>query len=319
MKLNLKGAVLLAGLIALPVIAEEHQTTPRPSGPPDKEKVSYALGMNLAMQRKRTDADVDINAFTQGLQDTLDGKPTQLTESEMPEILNQARTDRLDEKSSTHKEKVAYALGMRMAGQLRRVTADVDSKIIIQGMKDVLEGKPTKIKESEVEPLFEQAKAFGALKQSEKNKADGETFLAKNAKADGIKILPDGLQYRILQEGTGEKLTTNDLTIVKYRGNFVDGKEFDRSEHFLTKSDGGIKGWQDALQRMRVGSKWVIFVPSELGFGHDGEPGHDIGPDAALVYELEVVSIPKEGDPLIGTGSLGHGLDGEYTARNSGK
>ncbi|PWT79783.1 MAG: peptidylprolyl isomerase [Acidobacteria bacterium] len=319
MKLNLKFAVLLAGLMVFPVIAEEHKTAARPSTPPDKEKVSYALGMNLAIQRKRTDADVDINAFTQGLQDTLDGKPTQLRESELPEILNQARTDRLDEKGSAHKEKVAYALGMRMAGQLKRVTADVDSKIIIQGMKDMLEGKPTKIKESEVEPLFEQAKAYGALKQSEKNKADGEAFLAKNAKADGIKTLPDGLQYRIVHEGTGEKPTTNDLIIVKYRGNFVDGKEFDRSEHFLTKSDGGIKGWQDALQQMRVGSKWVIFIPSELGFGHEGEPGHDIGPDAALIYELEVVSIPKEGDPLIGTGSLGHGLDGEYTARNSGK
>jgi FKBP-type peptidyl-prolyl cis-trans isomerase len=319
MKLNLKFALLLVGLMALPVFAEEHQTTARPSGPPDKEKVSYALGMNLALQRKRTDADVDITAFTQGLQDTLDGKPTQLSESEVPEILNQARSDRLDEKANAHKEKIAYALGMRMAGQLKRVTADVDSKIIIQGMKDMLEGKPTRLKESEVEPLFEQAKAYGALKQSEKNKVDGEAFLSKNAKADGIKVLPDGLQYRVVQEGVGETPTTNDLLIVKYRGNFVDGKQFDRSEHFLTKSDGGMKGWQDALQRMRVGSKWVIFVPSELAFGHEGEPAHDIGPDAALIYELELVSIPKEGDPLIGTGSLGHGLDGEYTARNSAK
>src|SRR6267142_6537218 len=217
MKLNFPCILLLGGLIAFPVIAEEHQATPRPSGPPDKEKVSYALGMNLALQRKRTDADVDINAFTQGLQDTLDGKPTQFTESEVPEILNQARVNRLDEKADAHNEKVAYALGMRMAGQLKRVTADVDSKIIIQGMKDVLEGKPTKIRQSEVEPLFEQAKAYGALKQSEKNKADGEAFLAKNAKADGIKTLPDGLQYRILQEGVGEKLITNDLIIVKYR------------------------------------------------------------------------------------------------------
>jgi FKBP-type peptidyl-prolyl cis-trans isomerase FklB len=225
----------------------------------------------------------------------------------------------LDDKGNAHKEKVAYALGMRMAGQLKRVTADVDSKVIIQGMKDVLEGKPTRLKESEVEPLFEQAKASGALKQSEKNKADGEAFLAKNAMAEGIKVLPGGLQYRIVHEGTGEKPATNDLIVVKYRGNFVDGKEFDRSEHFLTRSDGGMKGWQDALQRMRVSSKWVIFVPSQLGFGHEGEPGHDIGPDATLIYELELVSIARPGDPLIGTGSLGHGLDGEYTARNSGK
>lgn len=303
--------------MAFPTLADENHATAIPSGPPDKEKVSYALGMNLAMQRKRTDADVDINAFTQGLQDVLDEKPTQLSESQVPELLNQARVNRLDDKADSQKQKVVYALGMRMVGQLKRVTADVDSKIIVQGMKDVLDGKPTKIQESEVEPLFEQAKAYGALKQSEKNKADGESFLAKNAKADGIKTIPDGLQYRIVQEGNGEQPTTNDLIIVKYRGNFVDGKEFDRSEHFLTKTDGGMKGWQDALQRMRVGSKWVIFVPSELGFGHEGEPGHQIGPDATLIYELELVSIAKPGDPLIGTGSLGHGLDGEYTARNS--
>jgi FKBP-type peptidyl-prolyl cis-trans isomerase FklB len=319
MKLKLKWTLVLAGLMAMPVIGEEHQTNTRPSGPPDKEKVSYALGMNLAMQRKRTDSDVDINAFTQGLQDTLDGKPTQLSESEVPEILNQARADQADQTASARKEKIAYALGMRMAGQLKRVTADVDSKTIIQGMKDVLEGKPTKIKESEVEPLFEQAKANGALKQSERNKVDGEAFLTKNAKAEGVKVLPDGLQYRIVQEGAGEKPATNDLIVVKYRGNFVDGKEFDRSEHFLTKSDGGMKGWQEALQRMRVGSKWVVFIPSELGFGHEGEPGHYIGPDATLIYELELVSIARPGDPLIGTGSLGHGLDGEYTARNAGK
>jgi FKBP-type peptidyl-prolyl cis-trans isomerase FkpA len=316
MKLNIKFVMLLAGLITVPAFAEEAQPDKKPLAAPDKEKVSYALGMNLAFQRKRTDADIDINSFTEAIQDVLDGKPTRVKESEMPELLNQARVNRLGDQADKEKDKVSYALGMRMAGQLKRVNADVDSKILAQGLRDVLEGKPTKVQESEMEPLFDQAKAYGALKQSEKNKADGETFLSKNAKADGIKILSDGLQYRVVKEGTGDKPTTNDLIIVKYRGNFVDGKEFDRSEHFLTKTDGGMKGWQDALQQMRVGSLWVIFVPSELAFGHEGEPGHQIGPDATLIYELELVSIAKPGDPLIGTGSLGHGLDGEYTARN---
>jgi FKBP-type peptidyl-prolyl cis-trans isomerase len=319
MKSKLHCALLLSGLMALPSIAQEHQSNPTPPSPPDKEKVSYALGMNLAMQRKRTDADIDINAFTHGLQDVLNGKSTQVSESEMPELLNQARVNRLDDKADTQKEKVGYALGMRLGGQLKRVNADVDSKIIAQGLQDVLSGKPTKVKESEMEPLFEQAKAYGATRQSEKNKIDGEAFLTKNAKVAGINTLADGLQYRIVQDGTGERPTTNDLIIVKYRGNFVDGKEFDRNEHFLTRSDGGMMGWRDALQRMKVGSKWVIFVPSELGFGHEGEPAHQIGPDATLIYELELVSIARPGDPLIGTGSLGHGLDGEYTARNSGK
>ncbi len=317
MKLILQ--LLLLGSMAFPAIADEQPRQTGPSAPPDKEKVSYALGMNLGMQRKRTDADVDINAFTQGLQDVLDGKPAQISESELPELLNEARANRLDGKADPQKFKVGYALGMRMAGQLKRVNADVDSKIIAQGLQDVLEGKPTKVKESEMEPLFERAKAYGAIRASEKNRADGEAFLAKNAKAPDLKILPDGLQYRVVQEGTGEKPTTNDLIIVKYRGNFVDGKEFDRGEHFLTRTDGGMVAWQDALQRMRVGSKWVIFVPSELGFGHEGEPAKQIGPDATLIYELELVSIARPGDPLIGTGTVGHGLDGEYTARNVGK
>jgi FKBP-type peptidyl-prolyl cis-trans isomerase FklB len=317
MKLNSITISLFLGLMFLPAVAEE-PADKKTLTPPDKEKVSYALGMNLAFQRKRTDADIDINAFVAAIQDVLDGKPTRVKESEVPELLNQARVNRLGGQADQRKDQVSYALGMRMAGQLKRVNADVDSKILAQGLRDVLDGKPTKVQESEMEPLFEQAKAYGALKQSEKNKADGEAFLTKNAKADGVKTLPDGLQYRIVQEGTGEKPATNDLIIIKYRGNFVDGKEFDRSEHFLTKTDGGMKGWQDALQRMNVGSKWVIFVPSELGFGHEGEPGHQIGPDAALIYELELVSIAKPGDPLIGAGSLGHGLDGEYTAR-SGK
>lgn len=319
MKLILPTALFLVGSITLPLIADEQQSHTRSSVPPDKQKVSYALGMNLGMQRKRTDADVDINAFTQGLEDVLDGKPTQVSDSELPDLLNEARVNRLEGKADAQKYKVGYALGMRMGGQLKKVNADVDSKIIAQGLQDVLEGKPAKVKESEIEPLFEQAKAYGAIRQSEKNKADGEAFLAKNAKTADIKILPDGLQYRVVQEGAGEKPTTNDLVIVKYRGNFVEGKEFDRSEHFLTRSDGGMIGWQDTLQRMKVGSKWVIFVPSELGFGHEGEPAHQIGPDATLIYELELVSIAKPGDPLIGTGSLGHGLDGEYTARNPGK
>src|SRR5262249_15652559 len=155
------------------------------------------------------------------------------------------------------------------------------------------------------------AKAYGAVQQSEKNKREGQAFLATNSKASGVNTLADGLQYQVIEKGTPMLATTNDLIIVKYRGKFVDGKEFDRNDHFLTRSDGGMKGWQDALQRMNVGSKWRIFVPSELAFGHEGEPARNIGPDATLIYDLELVSIAKPGDPLIGTGSVGHGLDGE--------
>jgi FKBP-type peptidyl-prolyl cis-trans isomerase FklB len=155
-----------------------------------------------------------------------------------------------------------------------------------------------------------QAEAYTFAQQSKKNREAGEAFLAKNAKAPGVKVLPDGLQYRIIQEGKGEISTTNDLLIVKYRAKFINGTIFDRKDVFLTRSNGGIQGLQEALQRMKVGSKWEVVIPANLAFGNEGEPALQVGPDATLIYELELVSIAQPGDPLIGTGALGHGLEG---------
>src|SRR5205823_3657714 len=101
---------------------------------------------------------------------------------------------------------------------------------------------------TESSPPTEKEKA-----DANKNKAEGEAFLAKNAKAQGITVLPDGLQYRVMQPGTGQTPTTNDLVFIKYRGRRIDGTEFGHHNRFLTRMDGGIKGWQDALQRMKVG------------------------------------------------------------------
>jgi FKBP-type peptidyl-prolyl cis-trans isomerase FklB len=148
-----------------------------------------------------------------------------------------------------------------------------------------------------------------ANKQFQKNKADGEAFLAKNAKSEGISVLPDGLQYRVIQAGTGATPTTNDLVFIKYRGRRIDGTEFGHHSRFLTRIDAGLKGWQDALQRMRVGSKLEIFVPPALAFGEEGEPYLHIEPDSTLIYELELTSIAPP-NPEFGRG-LGHAFDGE--------
>ena len=154
-------------------------------------------------------------------------------------------------------------------------------------------------------------------KPPSKNKIEGETFLAQNAKTQGITVLPDGLQYRVIQTGTGETPKTNDLVFVKYRGKRIDGTEFDHHNRFLTRVDGGIKGWQDALQRMRVGSKLEIFVPPALAFGDEGEPYHHIEPDSTLIYELELALIAPP-NPELGRG-LGHAFDGDVASPSPGK
>jgi FKBP-type peptidyl-prolyl cis-trans isomerase len=158
----------------------------------------------------------------------------------------------------------------------------------------------------------------GAANLSQKNKAEGEAFLAKNAKADGITVLPDGLQYRVIQPGSGKFPTTNDLVFIKYRGRRIDGTEFGHHNRFLTRMDGGIKGWQEALQRMRVGSKAEIFVPPTLAFGDEGEPYFHIEPGSTLIYEIELTSIAPL-NPEFNTRGLGHAADEDPQPANANK
>lgn len=172
-------------------------------------------------------------------------------------------------------------------------------------------------KPSAESPALTNKEESGANKQAQKNKITGEAFLAKNAKAEGIKVLPDGLQYRVIQEGTGVAPSTNDLVFVKYRGRRLDGTEFGRHDRFLTRVDGGIQGWQDALKRMRVGSKLEIFVPAALAFGDEGDEYLHIEPGAAVVYDLELVSIAPP-NPEFGRG-LGHAFDPDSSPTHENK
>jgi FKBP-type peptidyl-prolyl cis-trans isomerase FklB len=157
-----------------------------------------------------------------------------------------------------------------------------------------------------------------APKPSPKNKAEGEAFLSKNAKAEGITLLPDGLQYRVIQPGTGPAPKTNDLVFIKFRGRRIDGTEFGHHNRFLTRLDGGIKGWQDVLPRMRVGSKFEIFVPPTLAFGDEGEPFYHIEPTSTLIYEIELTSIAPP-NPEFNTRGLGHAADENSEPAKPGK
>jgi FKBP-type peptidyl-prolyl cis-trans isomerase len=308
MKLESHTVFAIILLTVFSAIAREPSPEPKTPEAPDKEKVSYALGMRTALDAKQGGGDIYATVFAQALKDVLAGNPSRMDETEMSRLLNKGRSDGLARQAAYDPEKVSYALGMRLGMQLKRVGAEVDADTISRALKDVAGGKPTLIQESEIAPLFQQAAAYNFAKLASANKAAADPFLAHNAAEPGIIVLPDGLQYRVLKTGAGEIPSTNDMLFVKYRGTFIDGKEFDRHDRFLTRSDGGIKGWQDALQRMKVGSKWQIFVPAELAFGHEGESHHHIGPDTALVYELELLSIATGNDLQMSSG-VGHGLD----------
>ena len=132
-----------------------------------------------------------------------------------------------------------------------------------------------------------------AAEKAPENRKRGEAFLAANAKRQGIVTLPSGLQYEIVQEGTGLKPTTADTVVCHYRGTFIDGKEFDssykRGEPAEFPVTGVIKGWTEALQLMKVGAKWKLYIPSDLAYGRSGRGG--IGPNETLLFEIELVGI----------------------------
>ena len=136
-----------------------------------------------------------------------------------------------------------------------------------------------------------------AKQQGEKNKKEGEIFLETNKKKEGVQTLPSGLQYKVLKAGAGKKPTATDTVTVHYRGTLIDGKEFDssyrRGKPATFPVNGVIPGWTEALQLMEEGAKWELFIPSNLAYG-ERSAGGDIGPNATLIFEVELISIEQK-------------------------
>jgi len=205
---------------------------------------------------------------------------------------------------TTQKDKISYAIGMNIGTNLHRQSVEVDPKVLQQGLEDALAGGKTLLSEDEARATLAQFQNEMRQKQQEKmqqagaaNKKEGEEFLAANKAKDGVVTLPSGLQYKVETTGTGPKPTASDSVVCNYRGTLIDGKEFDssykRGQPATFPVAGVIKGWTEALQLMPVGSKWQLFVPSELAYGERGS-GPDIGPNATLIFEVELLSIQSK-------------------------
>lgn len=208
------------------------------------------------------------------------------------------------------KDKVSYSIGSNIGKNLKRQSVEVNPDVLLQGIKDVLSGGKTLMTEQEVnETMMNFQKDIMAKQQArmkelaEKNKKEGEAFLVENKKKEGVVALPSGLQYKVIKEGEGKTPTADDMVTVHYRGTLIDGKEFDssytRGQPAPFPVKGVIPGFSEALQLMKVGSKWQLFIPSNLAYG-ERAPGDDIGPNATLIFDIELLSI-KEGTGKEGT------------------
>ena len=207
----------------------------------------------------------------------------------------------------TQKDKLSYALGMNLGSNLHKEKVEVDPAIVLRGLKDALAAGKMLLTEDEARATLTQLQTEVRSKQQEKmkvagelNKKEGVEFPAANKSKEGVVILPSGLQYKILTEGTGPKPTASDTVVCNYRGTLISGAEFDssykRGQPASFPVNGVIKGWTEALQLMPVGSKWQLFVPAELGYGDRGA-GADIGPGATLIFEVELLSIQGKDKP----------------------
>ena len=206
---------------------------------------------------------------------------------------------------TTRKDKFSYALGMNIGNGykqgLEKQSVEFDANLVAQGVKDALSGAKTRLTEDEAKAVLTEVQTeINKQRQekmkeaSDKNKAEGEAFLTANKSKEGVVTLPSGLQYKILTAGIGPKPTASDQVVCNYRGTLIDGTEFDSSYKRGKPATFGvgqvIKGWTEALQLMPVGSKWQLFVPSDLAYAERGA-GAQIGPNATLIFEVELISI----------------------------
>lgn len=201
----------------------------------------------------------------------------------------------------TQKDKTSYAIGLSVGKSLQKDSIDADPKIVLQGLQDALSGNKALLTDDEIRATMMALQQEVHQKQEEKqqalmetNKKEGEAFLAANSKKEGVVTLPSGLQYKILQQGTGAKPTASDTVVCNYKGTLLDNTEFDssykRGQPASFPVSQVIKGWTEALQLMPVGSKWQLFIPSDLAYGERGQ-GTTIAPNATLIFEVELLSI----------------------------
>lgn len=202
-----------------------------------------------------------------------------------------------DKQPQTDKEKFSYAVGIQLAQNILRQSIQVDTEAFIQAIKDVLNNTEMKLTLNEMQEIlvnYQKQQQTLQMQQAEKNKAAGDEFLATNKTKDGVVELPSGLQYKVITKGDGKKPSIDDNVLVHYRGTSLDGKEFDssykRGEPTTLGLKNVIKGWQEALMMMAVGSKWQIYVPSTLAYGQQAA-GPDIQANSTLIFDIELIAI----------------------------
>ena len=215
-----------------------------------------------------------------------------------------AKADKAIAGLETKKQQVSYMVGMSIGKNLEGIKDEIDVDVVEKAMRTMIAGEKPLMDEKqaqEVGAAFQQEMQIKqiakAAAEGKKNLEEGAAFLAENAKKPGVQTTPSGLQYQVVSEGTGPKPKATDVVRVHYKGTMLDGETFDssydRGEPATFPLAAVVPGWQEGIQLMPVGSKFKLWVPGKLGYGEKVPPGAPIGPNATLVFDVELLEIVK--------------------------
>ena len=200
----------------------------------------------------------------------------------------------------TEKQKLSYIIGYQVGFNLKREGTEIDPSLLAEAVQDALNGAEPKLSREDMQATMkavQQRKIKEQKAMLEKNEEAGQEFLAANKKKQGVVELPSGLQYKVIKAGTGNQPKADDTVTVNYKGTLINGKQFDssydRGQPATFPINGVIQGWQEALQLMKEGGKWEIYVPAKLAYGARGA-GSDIGPGETLIFDVELLEIKKK-------------------------
>ncbi|MFC3549622.1 FKBP-type peptidyl-prolyl cis-trans isomerase N-terminal domain-containing protein [Lysobacter cavernae] len=310
MKAFVRGAAVLlttaATLISAAAFAQDKTVLNT-----EREKASYMVGSDIAQSIAPVAPDIDLAAFERAIKNAFDGGKPLLSETEA-QAVGPALMQRIASRSGqapaggkvpdVAKDKVAYLVGADVGRSLAPIKDELELPVLVQAIRtSFAKGKPL-LSEAEVGPVREafqqkiqtkmqaQASAVG-----DKNKADGAKFLTENKAVKGVFTTGSGLQYMVLRQGAGARPATTDRVRVNYHGTLLDGTVFDSSyergqpaEFALNQV---IAGWTEGVAMMPVGSKFRFWIPGDLAYGGKGTPGGPIGPNATLVFDVELMAI----------------------------
>jgi FKBP-type peptidyl-prolyl cis-trans isomerase FkpA len=307
--LAIAAAVWPAGAVAQDPAAQDKTTLTT-----ERDRISYMVGMDVGRSIGTVGPDLDIKAFERAVRNAFDGGKPLIGEDEA-KTLGPALMQRVAVRSGkplpgmapgaepppVAKDKVGYLVGADVGRSLTPIKDEIDMPVMLQGLRAVLDQKPTLLSDADAEALRKsfstriQARMQAqAAEAGRKHAAEGAAFLAKNKNVKGVFTTPSGLQYMVLRQGAGPRPMPNSRVRVNYQGTLLDGTVFDSSYERKEPAEFGldqvIAGWTEGVAMMPVGAKYRFWVPSALAYGEKGAPG-SIPPNSTLVFDVELLQV----------------------------